>query len=88
MKPTPQYPAPKKIQTSFGIIEIASIEEVTVFVGKYQITGSNPFTVTGGDRPYKIDLLGQTCPCDDVRFRHRTCKHLRNLNFLLVHDML
>jgi len=87
MKAKPDRPS-QRVQTSFGIIEIAHIEEVAVFVGKYQITGKNPFKVTGGKEVYQVDLLRQTCSCPDARFRQRTCKHLRNLNFLLTQDML
>jgi len=88
MKEKPKYPAPRIVKTTFGDIHIASIEEVTDFLKKYKVKGSNPFTVTGGEKPYKVDLLCQTCTCHDAICRRRPCKHLRSSNFLLLHDML
>jgi len=88
MKEKPKYPAPRIVKTSVRIIHIASIEEVMDFLKKYKVEGPNPFLVTGGQKPYDVDLLRQTCTCHDAIYRRRPCKHLRSSNFLLVHDML
>ncbi len=75
--------------TSFGIVEIASLDEAVAFTAKYRTDalGGAKFQVTGGGGPYSVNLRGQSCTCTGGRFG-LICKHVRNLNFYLYHRML
>ena len=82
------------INTSFGDIEIASLDEIEDFLYHYTYKQQNDgaFRVwkLGDDEKnsYTLDLLKHTCECKDAVCRNRICKHLRALYRLLAEGLL